>query len=189
MEFLHSLIEYDKQLLLFLHSKGSVTWDIFWLFITNPLNWIPLFFLLFYLVYTIYDFKKTFFISLLTFIAGFLSLTTVNIIKNFIQRKRPINDESINETLRILIEQNDFSFVSGHSTVSFTIAFISFWILKKNYKYAFLIFLFPILFAYSRIYLAAHYPIDILVGMLLGYIIAFIFYRLIKRLILKQKTT
>ena len=110
----------------------------------------------------------------------------VNIIKNYIQRLRPINDASINKSIRILVEYNDFSFVSGHSTVSFTVAFLSFWILRKYYKYAFLIFIFPILFAYSRIYLAAHFPIDIIAGMLLGYLIAFGFYKLMNYFVLKH---
>jgi len=110
----------------------------------------------------------------------------VNLIKNSVQRLRPINDITINESLRVLIEQNDFSFVSGHSTVSFTIAFLSFWILKKYYKYAYILFLFPILFAYSRIYLAVHFPFDIIVGMGLGFVIALIFYRLTHFFVFKE---
>lgn len=186
MEFLNSLINYDKQLLLFLHSKGFIFWDDFWLFITNPLHWIPLFFILFFLGYKTTGFKKTILITLITAFSGVISLLIVNIIKNNIQRLRPINDTSINSNIRILVEQNDFSFVSGHSTVSFTITFILFWILKKHYKYSFLLFLFPILFAYSRIYLAVHFPIDIIFGMLLGYIIAIIFYKIIHFFVLKN---
>lgn len=186
MELLNSLIDYDKQLLLFLHSKGNSTWDTFWLFITNPIHWIPLFLLLFFLGYRVLGAKKSLIIALVTALSGAFALMIVNIIKNCIQRVRPINDLSINNTIRILIEQTDFSFVSGHSTVSFTITFISFWVLKKYYKLTFLIFLFPILFAYSRIYLAVHYPIDILFGMLLGYLIAVGFYKIIQRFVLKS---
>lgn len=186
MEFLNSLINYDKQFLLFLHSKGSIFWDGFWLFITNPLHWVPLFFMLFFLAYKAVGLKKTFLITLITVLSGVISLLIVTIIKNNIQRLRPINDTSINSNIRVLIEQNDFSFVSGHSTVSFTVTFILFWILKKHYKYIFLLFLFPILFAYSRIYLAVHFPIDIIFGMLLGYIIAIVFYKIIHFFILKS---
>ena len=186
MEFLNSLINYDKQFLLFLHAKGSIFWDDFWLFITNPLHWIPLFFILFFLGYKTTDLKKTILITLITALSGVISLLIVNIIKNSIQRLRPINDISINSNIRILVEPNDFSFVSGHSTVSFTVIFIMFWILKKHYKYSFLLFLFPILFAYSRIYLAVHFPIDIIFGMLLGYIIAIISYKIIYFFVLKN---
>lgn len=186
MDFLNSLINYDKQLLLFLHSKGSVTWDNFWLFVTNPIHWIPLFFIIYFLGYRTYGIKKSSVITLLITLSGAFSLVLVNFIKNTIERVRPINDVTINDTIRLLIEPQDFSFVSGHSTVSFTICFISFWVLKKHYKYTFLLFLFPIFFAYSRIYLAAHFPIDILFGMLLGYLIALLFYKVIQLLVLKN---
>ena len=136
--------------------------------------------------FKIFGFKKTTAISVFIALSGITSLWFVNGIKNLVQRLRPINDTSINDSLRVLIEQNDFSFVSGHSTVSFTIAFLSFWILKKHYKHAYILFLFPILFAYSRIYLAVHYLIDIVVGMVLGFLIALLFYKVMYFFVLKD---
>jgi len=186
LDFLNSLINYDKQLLLFLHSKSSLNWDSFWLFITNPIHWIPLFFIIFFLGYKALGIKKSSLITLFISLSGISSLLIVNFIKNSIQRVRPVNDDSINNTIRVLIEPTDFSFVSGHSTVSFTIAFIAFWILKKHYKLMVLIFLFPLLFAYSRVYLAVHFPLDIVSGMLVGYLIALIFYKIIRLFILKH---
>jgi undecaprenyl-diphosphatase len=186
LDVFNSLINYDKQLLLFLHSKGYSAWDSFWVFITNPLHWIPVFFILFYFCYKVFAFKKASFAAIYTALSATTSLVVVNLIKNNIQRLRPINDVSVNDSIRVLIEANDFSFVSGHSTVSFTIAFISFWTLKKYYSFSFTIFIFPILFAYSRIYLAVHYPLDILSGMILGYLIAFGFYKLMNYFVLKH---
>jgi undecaprenyl-diphosphatase len=186
LELLNPLIEFDKQLLLYLHSKGSITWDAFWIFITNPTHWIWLFFVIYFFGYKAFGIKKATVISVIIAISGVSALWFVNWIKNTVQRLRPINDVSVNNSIRILVEQNDFSFVSGHSTVSFTIAFMSFWILKKYYRFTFLLFLFPLLFAYSRIYLAVHYPIDILVGMALGYLIAFVFYKLTCLFVLKN---
>ncbi|MFD1293091.1 phosphatase PAP2 family protein [Lutibacter holmesii] len=188
LELLNTLVNLDKQLLLFLHAQGSLFWDDFWIFITTPIHWIPFFILLFFLGYRVYRLKKALLIMGFTALSALTAFTLVNIIKNYIQRLRPINDTSINTNIRVLIEQNDFSFVSGHSTVSFTIAFLMFWVLKQKYKYAFLVFLFPLLFAYSRIYLAAHFPLDILFGMLLGYLIATIFNLGIQKVVFKKET-
>ncbi|MDP3312770.1 phosphatase PAP2 family protein [Lutibacter sp.] len=177
MTFFDSILNYDQQLLIFLHQLGSESWDNFWIICTNPLTWIPLFFVLFYIGFISFGLKITSYISIIIALSGITALTSVNLIKNYLQRLRPIYDESINEHLRILIEPSGFSFVSGHSTVSFTIAFLAFWVMRKHQKFSFLFFLFPTLFAYSRIYLAVHYPSDIIAGMCLGYIISLFFYK------------
>ena len=186
MEFLNALIKYDKQLLLFLHSKGNTTWDSFWIFITDPIHWTPLFLVLFLVSYKAFGVKKSVLISLFIALGTINSLLIVTIIKNYIKRLRPINDNSINNCIRVLIETRDYSFVSGHSTVSFTIAFLFYFIFNKTHKFSFIIFLFPLLFAYSRIYLAVHFPLDILFRMLLGYIVAFLIFKLINFVVLKK---
>ena len=50
--------------------------------------------------------------------------------------------------------------------------------MKPYFKYFWLIFLWPLIFAYSRIYLGLHYPLDILFGYLCGIINGFLFYKL-----------
>jgi len=50
--------------------------------------------------------------------------------------------------------------------------------LRKYYKYPLLLLIWPILFAYSRIYVGVHFPIDIFMGMLLGILEGVIFYKI-----------
>jgi undecaprenyl-diphosphatase len=49
---------------------------------------------------------------------------------------------------------------------------------KDKYKYIRLIFIFPIIFAYSRLYLGVHFPIDILSGATVGTIIGITFFKI-----------
>ena len=86
MEFLNSLLDYDKQLLLFLHAQGYSFWDGFWLFITYPPHWIPLFFLLFYLGYKAFGLNKAIYIAILTAFSALTALTIVNLIKNYFSK-------------------------------------------------------------------------------------------------------
>jgi len=188
LELFNILIYYDKKLLLFIHSFSNPFWDEFWLFVTTPTHWVPFFMLLFFLLYRVVGIKKTLGIALFAALSAGVAFTIVNLIKNQVKRIRPINDTSINANIRSIIEVHDFSFVSGHSTLSFTVAFLSYWILKKRYKHAYLVFLYPILFAYSRLYLAAHFPFDILFGMLLGFVIALIFYKILENFLFKKVT-
>ena len=101
----------------------------------------------------------------------------VNLIKDYFGRLRPNNDTSINEFIRILKGPRSFSFVSGHSTTSFAVSTFIIANLKNHYKYPLLLLIWPIFFAYSRIYVGVHFPLDIFAGMLLGIIIGFLFYK------------
>ncbi len=180
-EIINKTIDLDQQLLVFLNQLGNEKWDSFWIFITNPLHWIPLFFFLFYLGFRVFKFKKSIAILLYTSLAVLVSLGLMQLIKTSFERLRPIHDPTINTLIRKIIDTDGFSFISGHSMVSAAIATFIYLALKQHYKYLFLIFLFPLLFAYSRLYLAVHYPIDVFLGLLLGFIIARLLYVLIKK--------
>jgi undecaprenyl-diphosphatase len=91
-----------------------------------------------------------------------------NLVKNSVQRLRPCNDLEIKDIIRIVKSSDTFSYFSGHAMNSMASTTFVFLILKKYYRYAFLLFLFPLIFAYSRIYLGLHFPGDILSGYLFG---------------------
>ncbi len=178
MSFLDNIIQQDKELLIYLNSLGSETWDQFWILITNQFNWIPFFLFLFFLLFKAYGWKKGLLLIVVVALLVSFSDQFVNLIKNHFGRLRPNNDPSINNIIRILKTPHSFSFVSGHSTTSFAVTTFMITTLKNHYKYLFLLLLWPFFFAYSRIYLGVHFPIDIFIGMLLGIVIGYIFYKI-----------
>lgn len=106
----------------------------------------------------------------------------VNLIKNSTARLRPNNDPAIKDSLRTLINPQSFSFISGHATTSTFFACFVILLLRKKHKKIYLILLFPLLFAYSRLYLGVHFPIDISLGILTGIILANLYYFLFSKL-------
>jgi len=178
LTFLENIIKYDKELFIQLNALGSETYDAFWMVVTNQFSWTPLFLLLFFLIFKAYGWKKG---LVLVFVAALLvtfSDQFVNLIKDFFERLRPNNDPSINNIIRVLKTPHSFSFVSGHSTTSFAVTLFMVLTLRKYYKYPLLLLIWPLFFAYSRIYVGVHFPVDIFVGMLLGLLIGTLFYRL-----------
>jgi len=146
--------------------------------VTNQFSWIPLFALLLFLVFKAYGWKKGLLLMVMAALLVTFSDQFVNFIKDYFGRLRPNNDPSINEIIRILKRPKSFSFVSGHSTTSFAVTTFMILKFKKYYRYPMLLLIWPILFAYSRIYVGVHFPVDIFVGMLLGVLEGYVFYKI-----------
>lgn len=180
------VLQLDVQLLVYLNGLGSTTYDGLWLFITKQSNWTPFFLLLLYLVYKKIGIKST--LLLLFYVAVLLVITDQisNLFKTTFQRLRPCNNPDIISIIRLVKPSNSYSFFSGHAANSMATMTFLFLVLKKYYRYAFLVFLFPLIFAYSRIYLGLHYPLDILTGYFFGATFGYITYKLFQKYVLKN---
>jgi undecaprenyl-diphosphatase len=175
---LEQLISLDKELFLFLNGLGSESFDEFWKIITKQINWAPFILAVFYLIQRKIGWKN-FGIAIL-FLVVLIAFTDqiTNLFKYSFERLRPCNDTDVNGIARIVIHRNSFSFFSGHASNSMATTTFIFLLLRKHYKFTFLLFLFPLIFAFSRIYLGLHFPSDILVGYLFGATFGFGFYKL-----------
>jgi undecaprenyl-diphosphatase len=183
---LDKILTLDKELLIFLNGLGSTTFDPFWMFITKQSNWTSFFLVVLYFIYKKVGVKQT--IYLLVFIIVLITISDqfTNLIKETFQRLRPCSDPNINKLIRVVKPSETFSFFSGHASNSMAIATFLYFILKDKFKYFGLLFLWPLIFAYSRIYLGLHYPTDIICGYINGFVFGFLFYKLFRFLQFKK---
>ncbi len=96
-----------------------------------------------------------------------ISTTTVCILKYGIGRVRPYVED---DTIVLLTTASSPSFPSGHTTTTMVIYFA-----LANYtniprKYRLLVLLWAVLVAYSRLALGAHYPSDVIIGILIAFL-------------------
>ena len=98
-----------------------------------------------------------------------------NVLKPLIQRVRPCN---VLEDIHLLVTcTRAYSFPSSHAMNIFTGCIL----LSYSYRKVRVIFLvIALLVSYSRIYVGVHYPFDVLVGVVLGILCAFIIITLFK---------
>ena len=175
---LEKIITLDKHLFLFLNNLGSPQYDKFWLLTTKQINWIPFFLLLLFLVYKKLKQKDILLLLLTVIIILIFTDQTCNLFKNSVQRLRPCNNVDFVGIMRNIKPSLTFSFFSGHAANSSAISVFLYLVLRQHYKYFGFIIFWPLIFAYSRIYLGLHYPLDILAGYLCGIIFGILAYNL-----------
>ncbi len=109
------------------------------------------------------------------------SLLICNItIKPIIARVRPYD---LREGIELIISKpTDFSFPSGHTSISFAGAAAIF---SQNKKLGVPALILAILIAFSRLYLYVHFPTDILGGIIVGSLCGFLGY-LVMKLVYKR---
>lgn len=176
------LIELDLKIFKLINQDWTHPYlDVFFSFWTDFQKTIP-FYLLVIGVLGYLLFKKYWKNILILFScsAGALLADVINskILKPFFERPRPI------ETILRTAEQGSFSFPSSHAVDAFFIATFLGLFFPKFRK-----ILYPLvtLTALSRIYCGVHYPSDVLIGAIVGVLLAYLFYLLINMIMTKQK--
>lgn len=176
------LIHLDKKLFIYLNNLGATPFDAIWLLITKQINWTPFFLILLFILYKKLGTKKLGIAILI--VATLIAFTNeiTDVIKFSVQRIRPCNDDALVGLIRVVKDSDTFSYFSGHAANSTAAMMFVFLILRKHYKYSYLLFLYPLIFAYSRIYLGLHYPLDIISGYAFGNLTGWLFYFLFEKI-------
>ena len=138
--------------------------------------------IIFLLVY-----KKTRSIGFVALIALLVSVVINNLIlKNVVGRERPY--DAIEGLMLIAKKPGDYSFPSGHSANSFVVAGVITWCAARDKKWiGILLLVLSGLIAFSRMYVGAHYPTDVIFGTISGVIISIVIYYIVWKRIEKNK--
>ena len=170
-----SLQSFDQSLFVYINQVAThPLTDTLMPFFRESTLWIP--FYLFLIVFVFVNFGKKGWVWLLfTFITVLLTdQFSSSIIKNWAQRPRPCADPLLYGQVRLLLDHcsGGYSFTSSHATNHFGVATFLFVTLGRyfgNWKY--LLFIWAALICYAQVYVGVHYPLDVVFGALLGFLI------------------
>ncbi|MGI8891869.1 MAG: phosphatase PAP2 family protein, partial [Bacteroidia bacterium] len=141
---------------------------------------VPLYAFLFYYLVKVYG-KRSILMILMVIILILLADQISVLIKNHFQRPRPCHELLLKGWVHLVKEKcgGKFGFVSSHAANTFALAFYII-LLKGTWKHwiSILVLCYAVFVSFSRIYLSAHYPGDILAGALLGFVCAWITWHL-----------
>jgi undecaprenyl-diphosphatase len=111
-------------------------------------------------------------------VAGLSDLVCYHGIKNLVHRDRPNNNPQVESILRLSYGPQSASFPSNHASTNFAMAFA---VNKVVPQATTVVYLLAAAVAYSRPYLGVHYPSDILFGAVLGTLISFFYFLVLRQ--------
>ena len=172
---IETLLDLDKELLLFLNGLHSPFFDVLVWWITKLWVWIPVFVLVSWFLWRYYR-KKVGLVIAFCLLSIVFSDQISGFIKNKVERLRPSHNMEISDRVHLHVSEGGnvykggkYGFVSAHAANSFALAVLLIYFFKPICKRARWIFvLCAVMFSYTRIYLGVHYFGDIICGALLG---------------------
>lgn len=169
--------EIDRNLFLALNFEGGPLADIFFWIVTSKTVWIPLYLWMMWMIYRRKGLKMAILAAVMMGIMVGLIDQTCNFFKSYIPSPRPSHTPELQGMVHTIYDYwGGFSgTASAHAGISFGLAVNSSLIIRKRI-YTVLIILWAALVAYSRIYAGVHYPIDLLLGMVIGTFYAVVTY-------------
>lgn len=179
MIFFDWLNTIDTNFFIWLNSMHNSLFDGFFALFTSKEIWFPFYILLIYLIARKY--KTTgLWIIVMMILMIVISDQLSNLLKFTVARPRPSHAENLKDIIHLSFrgKRGAYGFVSAHSANAFALTLFLGNLLKKKRVFIALI-IWATLTAYSRIYVGVHYPLDIIVGGIMGGFIGWGAYKLL----------
>lgn len=171
----------DADFLLAINGWRSLWADYFMYAFSGKIIWIPLYAAILYVLFRNLPWKVAVLgVLTITLIIVFADQTCSSLIRPWIGRLRPANLENpLSDYVQIVngYRGGRYGFPSCHAANTFGLAFYVYYIFRKR-SFTWFMMVWAFVTCYSRAYLGVHYPGDLLVGALVGYVGAFISCRL-----------
>ncbi|MCX6737982.1 MAG: phosphatase PAP2 family protein [Candidatus Parcubacteria bacterium] len=161
----------------------SAFFDILFIFLAKYLQYLLVILFLAFLFFVQKKNKEKIHIFLITIFSAIVArLGVVELIRLFYHRPRPFIIHNVHQ----LIPESGYSFPSGHSAFFFAIATAIYF---YNKKLGIIFFIAAIFMNVSRIIVGVHYPSDIIGGMFVGVITAWLIHLLAIKIKKKKIST
>lgn len=188
----------DEAIFLALNFDGGSAIDQAMFIISGRLTWLPLYLLIIYLIWRRYGWRTTIYAVLMMAAAVGLADQICNLFKNGLQMLRPNHDEDVIPYMYFplrdgvpFINKGLYGTVSAHASTTTAIAYLAHsFIHERLWRtasavaaatvavsfvrrrwFTIVAFVWVAMICYSRIYLGAHFPSQVLAGIALGVLI------------------
>lgn len=178
LEYLNDI---DTTALLAINGWNGTFQDFLWWMVSA--KWASLLMALALLWVLLHQNRRHALLVLAMFVLAFVVADQLSsgVIKHLVERLRPTREPALNNLLHIVNDYRGgmYGFVSSHAANSFAAATLLALVIR--YRVVTLsIFSWAVLQCYSRVYLGVHYPGDILGGIVVGVLVGWLVWRLMR---------
>lgn len=185
---LEQVLQIDSKAFEFIHFQWSNSvFDWLMPFLREKTTWIPLYvFIIGYSFWRFYLKSAFFLIGALCMTVGLTDFISSQLIKKAVDRPRPCQVNTfINDIHELAPCGGGYSFPSSHAANHFGLAVFLLFAFGLRYPWIKIpLLLWPTSISIAQVYVGLHYPADIIVGAVLGSLIAISVWRLYKNIIL-----
>lgn len=168
---LEKLLQLDIEFFFLINRNQADLLNPVMTLLSNGFAWIPMYAWLIWLIYRKYGKAVYKYVFVLLILFVLTDQVSSGLIKPLVGRLRPCHEPALSENVQLVSKcGGKYSFPSGHATNTMGLA-IGMYILYGA-SVGFWLILWALLVGYSRIYLGVHYPLDILMGFTLGWLLA-----------------
>lgn len=168
---------FDHNLFLWLNFDGGEFFDSLMLAASNPLAWSWLYVLILYFVWRYSGWKGVAMFIVVAGLALGLSDLIAGIFKHsgplkhvwaeFPARLRPMHTPELQDAIHFVTRGGKYGTVSAHAATTMALAVVSSTFVRRWWMIVAMVAM-TLIICYSRIYLAYHFPFDILLGLITG---------------------
>jgi undecaprenyl-diphosphatase len=175
---------FDQELLLKINSLHHPSLDVMMKMFSDIYIFLPFALILLYFYHKRYQIRNTAALVLCCGISIACTDLSSNAVKHVVKRYRPTHNLEIGQKIHVVDQYvgGKYGFFSSHAAN--TIGVTTFLFLAASWIYRrtrFLFFLIPFLIIYSRMYMGVHYPSDVFIGALDGFVFGYLSFTIFRR--------